>query len=227
MQITRHHLSLPGTPPVVSCLLIINVVLFLAQQQFAQTILWWLALWPLNTPHLVISQQGLAIAPQFHVWQLLTYGFLHATIMHIFFNMFALWMFGRFVESVWGWRRFLFFYLVCVIGSGVTQLGVLALFTDPGGGLFPTIGASGGIFGVLLAFGMMFPEERIMLIIPPIPMKAKYFVIGYAVLELVLGVTGTEAGVAHFAHLGGLFFGLMLILYWRGKLPVKPHRRRF
>lgn len=220
----RNNLNLPGTPPAVSWVLIANVVLFLAQQEFGRFLLWWLALWPLNTPQLMETAQGLVRVPQFHVWQLLTYGFLHGGVMHIFFNMFALWMFGRLVEMAWGWRRFLFFYLVCIVGAGLTHLAVFALFIHPEGGLFPTIGASGGVFGILLAFGMMFPEQKILLLIPPIPMKAKYFVIGYAVLELVLGVTGTEAGVAHFAHLGGLFFGLVLILYWRGKLPVKPRR---
>jgi len=111
---------------------------------------------------------------------------------------------------------------VCTVLAALAQLLVVKFFT---GGFYPTIGASGGIFGVLLAFGMLYPHVRIMLLFPPIPMPAWLFVIGYGALELVLGVTGTEAGVAHFAHLGGMFGGLLLIQYWRGRLPLKPQQR--
>src|SRR5699024_4626031 len=123
------------------------------------------------------------------------------------------WMFGRAVEYVWGGTRFLLYYLVCVIGAGVCQL--LTLYFFGSGVPAPTIGASGGLFGILLAVGLMFPNARVMLLIPPIPMKAKWLVVGYGALELFFGVTGTQPGVAHFAHLGGMAFGLALILYWR------------
>ena len=131
--------------------------------------------------------------------------------------MFGLWMFGRVVEQVWGGQRFLIYYLVCVVGAGVTQVVVLYLFSP--GEVVPTVGASGGLFGVLLAFGMMFPNARVMLLIPPIPMTAKWLVIGYGALELFFGVTGTQAGVAHFAHLGGMAFGFAMIMYWRHNPP--------
>ncbi len=163
------------------------------------------ALWPLG--------------PRFAPWQLISYGFLHGGLMHLFFNMFALYMFGPLIEQAWGTRRFLIFYFVCMIGAGFVQLVFVAMT----GAMQPTIGASGAVFGLLLAFGMMYPNQRLMLIFPPIPIKAKWFVIGYGLLTLIFGVTGTAAGVAHFAHLGGMLFGLVLILYW-GRRDF--HRRR-
>ena len=161
----------------------------------------------------------------FWPWQLVTYGFLHSTasITHILFNMFALWMFGIQLENEWGSRRFALYYFVCVIGAGLVQLTVTTLE----GSYAPTLGASGGVFGVLLAFGMMFPNQVIMLLFPPIPMKAKYFVIGYGLIEFIAGVANTGSQVAHFAHLGGMLFGFLLIMYWRGKLPLKPKRRSY
>lgn len=165
-----------------------------------------LALWPL----------GAGFAP----WQLITYGFLHGGLMHLFLNMFALYMFGPLIERAWGPKRFLIYYFVCMVGAGLVQLVVTAMMGAPR----PTIGASGAMFGLLLAFGMMYPNERILLIFPPIPMKAKWFVIGYGALTLVFGMTGTMAGVAHFAHLGGMLFGLILILYW-GRSDFLRRRR--
>jgi membrane associated rhomboid family serine protease len=141
---------------------------------------------------------------------LISYGFLHGGLAHLFFNMFALYMFGLPVERVWGPRRFLVYYFVCMIGAGVVQLLVAAIT----GGVYPTIGASGAVFGLLLAFGLMFPNSTIVLLIPPIPMKAKYFVVGYGLLTLFMGMTGTMANVAHFAHLGGMIFGFAMIMYW-------------
>jgi len=138
--------------------------------------------------------------------------------------MFVLWMFGTQMEYVWGSRRFLFYYLFCVIGAGLTQLAVVSGGSGPGS-IYPTIGASGGVFGILLAFGMRFPNQYILLLIPPIPMKAKYFVILIGAVTLFFGMTGTQGGIAHFAHLGGMIAGLLLILYWRGQLPWKPHNR--
>jgi membrane associated rhomboid family serine protease len=130
-------------------------------------------------------------------------------------------MFGGAIESLFGSRPFAIYYFACVIGAALTQLAVMHFFPN---GYFPTLGASGGIFGVLLAYGMMYPHARIMLLIPPIPMPAWLFVTGYGLIELFLGVTGTQAGVAHFAHLGGMAFGFVLIQYWRGRLPWKPRR---
>ena len=162
------------------------------------------ALWPLA-----------AEFPEFKVWQLLTYGFLHdiTGLGHLFFNMFALWMFGRDLEQLLGSQRFLIYFLVCVVGAGIVQL-VVALLA---GGVYPTLGASGGVFGVLLLYGMAFPNRTIVLLVPPIPMKAKYFVLGFGLLELYLGISGRAPGVANFAHLGGMLFGFLLLQYWKSQ----------
>jgi membrane associated rhomboid family serine protease len=151
------------------------------------------------------------IGPLFRPWQLVTYAFLHGSIAHIFFNMFALFMFGRPLEEYWGSRRFMTYYMASVLAAGATQLAVQYL----SGMTYETIGASGGVFGILLAFAMFFPRQRIILLLPPIPMPAWLFVTLYGVLELVLGVTGTQEGVAHFAHLGGMLGGALMLLYWR------------
>lgn len=215
----QHPFAMSSLPPMVRWLLIANVIGFLAEKVFAPQLMVYMALWPLGD-NVVRLQQGLFMLPSFHVWQLLTYGFLHANLSHIFFNMFGLWMFGRAIEYVWGGKRFLLYYLVCVVGAGLCQLAVVSYFGPP----MSTIGASGGVFGVLLAFGMMFPNARVMLLIPPIPMTAKWLVIGYGALQLFMGVTGTMPNVAHFAHLGGMAFGLLLILYWRHQ--ARPGQRR-
>ncbi len=187
-------------PTVIFALLVANGLLFAAQQLQFEFLLYNFALWPVGSPR-----------PEFHVWQLLSYGFLHGNLNHIFFNMFGLWMFGRDIERMMGARRFLIYYLTCVVGAGIVQL----LVAGTQGGIYPTIGASGGVFGILLAFAMAFPNRVIMLLFPPIPMKAKYFVLMYGLLELYLGLSGRAPGVANFAHLGGMFFGFMLIQYWR------------
>ncbi len=163
------------------------------------------ALWPWHTSNL----QGV---PPFEVWQLVTYGFMHGGLAHLFFNMFALYMFGSDIERSMGTNKYLIYYFTCVVGAAVAQLVVMALTHSPP---IPTVGASGGIFGILLAFGIAFPERRIMLLFPPIPMPARVFVMLYGALELALGVFGTQQGVAHFAHLGGMAAGYLLILYWR------------
>ncbi|MEM1176145.1 MAG: rhomboid family intramembrane serine protease [Pseudomonadota bacterium] len=185
-------------PNVIFALLIINGL------AFALTVLGFvpssLALWPVDSS---------LFAP----WQLLTYGFLHGGVGHIFFNMFGLWMFGRDLEHQFGSQRFLIYYLTCVVGAGLVQLLVAAVQ----GGIYPTVGASGGVFGILLAYGMSYPNRTILLLIPPIPMPAKYMVILYGILELYLGVSGNAPGVANFAHLGGMLFGLGLLLYWRNQ----------
>jgi membrane associated rhomboid family serine protease len=175
------------------------------------------------------------LASDFNLSQLISYMFMHANFQHIFFNMFAVWMFGRVLEQVWGPKRFLTYYLICGIGAGLIQELVQYLeyaFTlsnydsvnlGIAGGIIPmeeylnmmtTVGASGAVYGILLAFGMLFPNSQMFIFPLPFPIKAKYFVIGYAVLELFLGLGG---GVAHFAHLGGMLFGLILIIYWRKK----------
>lgn len=156
--------------------------------------------WPSGVPH-----------PGFKIWQLLTYGFLHGSLVHLAFNMFVLWMFGRELALVMGSQRFLGYYLFCVVGAGLVQLGVSQFSFDPR----PTVGASGGVYGLLLAFGMLFPNRIVMPIFPPIPMPAKYFVIVIGLFELSLGFSGRSPGVANFAHLGGMFFGFALLRYWK------------
>ena len=194
-------------PPVTTALIVANVAVFLLQS-IAPGLVAPFALWPLAASGL---NAGVAFAP----WQLLTYAFLHGNLMHLAFNMFALYMFGSAVERVFGGRRYLAFYGVCVLSAAVAQLIVAAVT----GLIYPTVGASGGIFGILLAYGMYFPNNRVMLLFPPIPMPARVFVVVYALIELFLGVTGTQEGVAHFAHLGGMLFGWLLIRYWRGQPP--------
>ncbi|MFQ5568500.1 MAG: rhomboid family intramembrane serine protease [Rhodothermales bacterium] len=207
-------------PPVIKNLLILNGLIYMAQLVQANNgfLTQWFALWPFSTPFVNV--------PDFWPWQLLTYGFLHSTqgIGHLFFNMFALWMFGIQLENHWGSRRFGLYYIICVMGAGLVQL-IVSTQAAYAGTVYPTIGASGGVFGILLAFGMMFPNQVIVLIFPPIPIKAKWLVIGYGVLELFAGVSGMQPGVANFAHLGGMLFGFLLIMYWRGKLPIQPKRR--
>jgi len=213
-------------PPVISFLLIANVVVFLLQLVAFEPLLVRFALWPVGTPD-VIQQNGEFVwVPSFQVWQLLTYGFLHGGLLHLFLNLFAMWMLGVQLENAWGSRLFAIYYVVCVLGAGLIQLFV-ASYGVMGSEIYPTIGASGGVFGILLAFGMMFPNQRLVFILLPVPIRAKYFVIGYGAFELFAGITGTIAGVAHFAHLGGMVFGFLLIQYWRGRLPVKPRRRVF
>lgn len=174
------------------------------------------ALWPLGNG----DQDALSQIPSFMPWQLVTYAFLHANLEHIFFNMLALLMFGAPLEYTWGTKRFLQFYFVCVLGAGLTYLGWAALMNISS----PVIGASGGVFGLLLAYGMLFPKQRVMLLFPPIPMTARTLVIGYGAIELVLGVMGT-GNIAHFAHLGGMLFGWLMIRYWRGQPPFNKRPR--
>ncbi len=131
--------------------------------------------------------------------------------------MFALWMFGRTMEVVWGSRRFLIYYLVCVLGAAAAQLTLAAITGDPS----RTVGASGGVYGVLLAFGMTFPNRRILLLFPPIPMPARYLVLMFGIVELYLGFTASNSNVAHFAHLGGMVFGFFLIRLWRSQRRIR------
>lgn len=197
----------PGvsTPPLSITLIIACTAVFM--MQVSMSVPRSLALWPLGS--------GL-----FEVWQPVSYAFLHGSWSHLFFNMFALWMFGLPIERAWGTSRFATFYLACVLGAAITQLVVQWL----AGEMWPTIGASGGVFGLLLAFGVTYPENRVLLLFFPVPIKAKWFVLIYGVLELVFGVTGAMPGVAHFAHLGGLVFGALLLLRW-GWRPGMTWRR--
>jgi membrane associated rhomboid family serine protease len=189
-------------PPVTRALIIANVVVFLLQQVTGTVLTEFFALWSLGAP---------ADEPSFQPWQLLTYSFLHANFLHIFFNMFAVYMFGSPLERFWGGRRYAFYYVACVLTAAGTELMVQNA-TDGGG---PVIGASGGVFGLLLAFAWYFPKQRLMLLFPPIPMPAWLFVTLYGAAELLFGVTGIQPGVAHFAHLGGMLGGALSILYWR------------
>ena len=191
-----------GIPTVIFILLIANGLVFALQQMSFEFMMIRFALWPAtpsNSP--------------FMPWQLLTYGFLHGNLMHIAFNMFALWMFGQDLERLWGPRRFLTYFLVCVVGAGLVQLVVAGWQ----GGLYPTVGASGGVFGILLAFGLTFPNRMVMLIFPPIPMRAITAVFVFGALELFLGFSGAAPGIANFAHLGGMLFGFLTLRYWRGR----------
>ena len=187
-------------PNVIFALLIANGLVFALQQVNAKFMLINFALWPATDPR-----------SPFMPWQLLTYGFLHGNTTHIFFNMFGLWMFGRDLERVMGSQRFVIYFLVCVVGAGIVQLIVAAMQ----GGLYPTVGASGGVFGILLAYGLTFPNRIVVPLFPPIPMRAITFVFIYGLLELYLGVSGGAPGVANFAHLGGMLFGFMLLRFWK------------
>src|SRR6056297_3030778 len=207
-------------PPAAMVILGITVVAWLFQNMNQLESMRLLALWPLATPAQMNFSGVGVIDTGFGPWQLITYGLLHGGIGHLFFNMFALYMFGLPIEQAWGSRRFVIYYLVCIVGAGVVQLATAAAT----GEIYPTIGASGGVFGLLLAFGMMYPNQRILLLIPPVPIRAKYFVVGYGLLTLFFGVTGTMAGVAHFAHLGGMLFGLGMILYW-GRSDYRRRQR--
>ena len=157
---------------------------------------------------------GLALWPWgsgvFAPWQLVSYGFLHGSFNHLFFNMFAVWMFGTPLERTWGSQRFLSYYGACVVGAAVIQL-LVQLFE---GGVYPTIGASGGVFGLLLAYGVMWPNNKIFLLFFPVPVPAKWFVLIYGGIELLLGLSRAMPGIAHFAHLGGMIFGAALLYKW-------------
>ncbi len=227
-------------PPVVKNLIIINsIMLFITYIMSLRGI----DLTNILGLHYIES-------PEFKPYQLVTHMFMHGGLLHLFFNMFALWMFGRVLESVWGPKRFFIFYFVTGLGAAVFYSFVNYLefhylashmtpetvnmvmsqgteifnqgknFSDPDAGKLnlllnvPTVGASGAIFGILLGFGMLFPNTELMLLFPPIPIKAKYFVMGYGAIELFSGITNTGGNVAHFAHLGGMLFGFIMIKYW-------------
>jgi len=229
---------LSNTPPVVKNLIIINVAMLLALFIFQQ-------LFRVNLNGIL----GLFYfqSPMFKPWQIVTHMFMHGGLMHIFFNMWALWIFGKTLESVWGSQRFLIYYLATGLGAAFFHMLVnylqfapeiaalksayavdrinMALLNEilqPGNAFYalgrdlirPTVGASGAVYGVLLAFGMLFPNTPLFIIPIPFPIKAKWLVIGFGALELYLGITQTGGSIAHFAHLGGMVFGFILIKYW-------------
>ncbi|MBX3644051.1 MAG: rhomboid family intramembrane serine protease [Rubrivivax sp.] len=197
---------MPPIPPLTQALMLICTAVFCVDQFVRLEILF--ALWPL--------QSGL-----FWPWQLVSYGFLHGSILHLFFNMLGLWMFGSELERLWGRTRYAQFLLASLLSAALAQL----LVTWLTGSNVPTVGASGALFGLLLAFGMLFPNRTIMPLFPPIPMKARTFVIVFGVIELLFGLSG-RSGVAHFAHLGGMLGGYLTIRYWRGQTPFGGSRRR-
>ena len=199
---------MPPLPPVTKALMLICTAVFCVQLLFPVPMDVLFALWPLQSGH-------------FFAWQVLTYAFLHGGVVHLFFNMLGLWMFGSELERLWGRNRYLQLLLASVVSAAVVQLG----FTFITRSYAPTVGASGALFGLLLAFGMLFPNRVIMPLFPPIPMKARTFVMVFGGLELMFGLTG-GSGVAHFAHLGGMLGAWLMISYWRGRLPFGPRRRR-
>ena len=191
------------TPPVVKNLIIINVLVYMAT-----------ALLPVGNEIIRFCALWFGASPfgEFHSYQFVTYMFLHASVEHIFFNMFALWMFGRTLEYELGSKRFLIYYMVCCVGAALIQLATAYLTGEMP---IQLVGASGAVMGLLLAFGVMHPNAVIMLLIPPIPMKAKWFVVIYGVIELFLGWTGFGGNVAHFANVGGMLWGLLLLQWWK------------
>ncbi len=217
-------------PPITKNLLIINVLAFAATYVAG---LYGIDLKDLLGLHFFL-------ASDFRIYQLFTYMFMHAGLEHLFFNMFAVWMFGRIMEQTFGVRRYLIYYFVCGIGAGLlqemvqyvsyvsqgfndySQISVAGITMEMSDFLnrWTTVGASGAVYGILLSFGMTYPEERMFIFPLPVPIKAKYFVMGYALIELLSALGRSGDGVAHFAHLGGMLFGLFLILYWRdGGIP--------
>lgn len=195
---------------VVKNLLIINIIMFLGVRFF------------IEPNQLAVYYPG---SPYFQPYQIVTHMFMHGNFMHLLFNMFAIYMFGPPVEAVFGPKRFLFYYLATGLGSFVLHMAVmhweLTSGSIPMSSMdIPTVGASGAVFGLLVAYGMNFPNSVIQLLFPPIPLKAKYFVLIYAALELYLGLSGKQPGVAHFAHLGGALFGFLIITFWY-KFPMR------
>jgi membrane associated rhomboid family serine protease len=196
---------MPPIPPVTKVLMLACTAVFCVQFLVPLELL--LALWPLPSG-------------RFWPWQVLTYAFLHGGAFHLFFNMLGLWMFGSELERLWGQRRYIHFLLAGVLAAAGAQLIVTSLT----GSVVPTVGASGALFALLLAYGMLFPNRTIMPLFPPIPMKARTFVIVFGGLELLLGYLD-RSGVAHFAHLGGMVGGFLMIRYWRGQPPFGSRRR--
>jgi membrane associated rhomboid family serine protease len=188
-------------PPVTGALLAANVLVFMLQLAGGLPLVEHFALWP---PAVSEPRSG----PDFELWQLVSYSFLHGSLLHLMFNMLALYTFGRDVERLFGSMWYLQFYLASVVAGALSHLVVTGWM---GGPPIPTVGASGGVYGLLLAYGIYFPRRTVLLLFPPIPLPARVFVVLFAALELYFGVTGTASGVAHFAHLGGMLGGWLMI----------------
>ncbi len=197
---------MPPIPPVTKALLLICSAVF-AIELFVPLLDLYFALWPIGSG-------------RFLPWQVLSYAFLHGSPMHLFFNMLGLWMFGSELERLWGQRRYIQFLAAGALAAAAAQLVITAM----AGSVYPTVGASGALYALLLAFGMLFPNRIIMPLFPPIPMKARTFVMVFGGLELLMGLSGSS-GVAHFAHLGGMVGGFLMIRYWRGQPPFGSRRR--
>ena len=196
--------------PFIQFLIIANVIGYLLQGLLGPAAIYWFALWPSPWTETFAAP-----------WTLVSYSFLHGSLTHLLFNMFALWMFGSDLERVWGARRLAFGYFLGVVIGAIAQIVVGDAF---GGRGLPVVGASAGVFAVLLSYAIVFPSRTVMLLIPPIPMPARVFVALYGALELVLGVSGSASGVAHFAHLGGMLGGW--IAYRFGTSVARWNRRR-
>jgi len=190
-------------PTVIKNILIINIIMFIAT---------------LVNQNFMISTFALfyPTTPWFHWWQPITYMFMHGGFWHIFFNMYTLFCFGCIVENIIGSKKFLIFYFVCGLGAAALHLALQSMGSI-NSQMTPTVGASGAIYGVIIAYAMLFPEAKLTLLFPPITLSAKWMAVAFIAIELFTGVTGTVEGVAHFAHLGGMLFGWLLILYWKKK----------
>lgn len=190
-------------PPITFALVLLNVLVYALELATGPEIIRVFGLWPPGS------------GGAFHLWQLVTYSFLHGSLLHLGFNMFAIWMFGAALETRWDELRYLLTYLLSVVVAAMTQIAVSGYFLHATG---PVIGASGGVFGLLMAYALYFPRNVVSIIfLPFIRIPARSFVLGYGAIELLLGLTGTSSGVAHFAHLGGLFGGWLGVQYFRGR----------
>lgn len=215
---------MPTRPVVTQVLIAFMGLVFALQELWPERMLAWFALWPDVGPIRVGSAHGVPVFAWFGLWQFLTHGFLHGSLAHLFVNGLALYMFGSLLEQVWGGLRYLVFFLVCVIGGGLLQFWWIGV--PEGNEVSVTLGASGGLFGLLTAFAVLFPRHRVMLLLPPVPMPAWLLVTLFALASTVLGLTGLVPGIAHFAHLGGLVAGLLMYVlfarrWWRpGDVPA-------
>jgi membrane associated rhomboid family serine protease len=195
-------------PSATRALIIVNVAIFALQALVGDALIVHFALWPIG--HFRIEELHATVG--FEPWQLVSYAFLHGSFMHIALNMLALLIFGPEVERTLGTKHYLLLYFAAVVSAALVQLAVVTVAGE--NGIYPTVGASGGIFGVLLAFGMLFPYRIVVLLFPPIPLPAWLLVTLYGLLELTNGVFGTQAGVAHFAHLGGMLGAYLELKLW-------------
>jgi membrane associated rhomboid family serine protease len=201
-------------PPVTKALMWILGIAFLLQQLNENVAVFHFALWPLGE-----FNDGGQLITLFQPWQLVTYALLHGNWVHLFFNAFGLIQFGPRLENSLGRKRYIQFLVACTLGASICELVVASLMVRSGAQPFPTVGASGFIYGILLAWAVLYPHDRVLMILPPMEVSVRTMVLIFGGLELFMGVTGTMQGVAHFAHLGGMLFGWLLLRYWQGKPP--------